>query len=156
VRRIAPNAPIEQVATVSQLRDESVSPRRLNATLIASFSLLALIIAAVGIAGVLAFSVAARTGEIGIRMSLGADAGRVLRMILGEGGVLLSAGLVLGVAGAAAFAGVIRGLLYGVPPHDPVTFAAVTVTMGAIGLGACWIPARRAARVDPAIAMRAE
>jgi ABC-type antimicrobial peptide transport system permease subunit len=156
IRRIAPNAAIERVATISDRREESVSPRRLNATLIASFGLLALLIAAVGIAGVLAFSVSARTNEIGIRMSLGADAGKVQRMILGEGGVLLALGLGLGIAGAFALAGMIRGLLYGVAPHDPVTFVGVAVTMAAIGIGSCWIPALRAARIDPAIAMRSE
>ena len=156
VRRIAPNAAIERVATITETRDESVSARRLNATLIASFGLLALLIAAVGIAGVLAFSVSARTNEIGIRMSLGADAGKVQRMILSEGGVLLALGLGLGIAGAFALAGMIRGLLYGVPPHDPVTFIGVAVTMAAIGIGSCWIPALRAARIDPAIAMRSE
>ncbi len=154
IRRIAPTAPIERVATITQLRDESVAPRRLNATLIASFSLLALLIAAVGIAGVLAFSVSARTSEIGIRMSLGADAGKVQRMILGEGGALLALGLGLGIAGAFVAGGVIRGLLYGVAPHDPVTFVGVAVTMAAIGIVACWIPAVRAARVDPAVTMR--
>ena len=156
IRSIAPTAPIERVATISQLRDESVAPRRLNTVMIASFSLLALVIAAVGIAGVLAFSVSARTGEIGIRMSLGADAGKVQRMILGEGGALLALGLGLGIAGALLSSGVISRLLYGVAPHDPVTFAAVAVTMAAIGVAACWIPAQRAARIDPAIAMRSE
>jgi putative ABC transport system permease protein len=155
VRNIVPNAPIENVLTVRQIKDQSVSPRRLNAVLISSFGLLALIIAAVGIAGVLAFSVSARTTEIGIRMSLGAGSNRVQRMILREGGVLVALGLVLGVAGAFFAAGVIRGLLFGVAPHDPVTFIAVAVLMAAIGIGACWIPALRAARVDPAIAMRA-
>jgi ABC-type antimicrobial peptide transport system permease subunit len=112
------------------------------------------IIAAVGIAGVLAFSVSARTNEIGIRMSLGADRGRVQRMILREGGVLLAIGLVVGVVGASVAARVIRGLLFGVAPHDPVTFIAVAVMMAAIGIAACWIPALRAARIDPAITMR--
>ncbi len=154
-RRLAPTVPIENVLTVAQIKDESVSPRRLNAALVSAFGLLAVIIAAVGIAGVLAFSVSARTNEIGIRMSLGADRGRVERMILREGGVLLAIGLVLGVAGAFLGAGVIRGLLFGVAPHDPVTFAGVSVMMLAVGLGACWIPALRAARIDPAIAMRA-
>ena len=87
VRGLAPGVPIENVQTIAQIKDQSVSPRRLNAVLVWSFGLLALIIAAVGIAGVLAFSVSARTNEIGIRMSLGADPGRVQRMILGEGGV---------------------------------------------------------------------
>jgi predicted permease len=155
VRRLAPASPIENVLTVSQIKDQSVAPRRLNAELISSFGILALIIAAVGIAGVLAFSVSARTNEIGIRMSLGADGGRVQRMILQEGGVLLATGLVLGVAGAWAGSSVMRGLLFGIAPHDPITFIGVAVMMAAIGLLACWIPALRAARIDPAITMRA-
>jgi predicted permease len=155
VRRIAPGSPIEDVMTIAQIKDQSVSPRRLNAVLLSSFGVLALIIATVGIAGVLAFSVSARTNEIGIRMSLGAQSGRVQRMILMEGGVLLAAGLVLGVAGAFLAARVIRGLLFGVGPYDPATFIAVAVAMAAIGTAACWIPALRAARIDPAITMRA-
>jgi predicted permease len=155
VRRIAPTVPIGQVMTVAQIKDQSLSPRRLNAALVSSFGMLAVLIAAVGIAGVLAFSVSARINEIGVRMSLGADSGRVQRMILGEGGVLLVTGLVLGVIGAFFGAGVIRGLLFGVAPHDPVTFAGVAALMALIGIVACWIPALRAARIDPAIAMRA-
>jgi putative ABC transport system permease protein len=156
VRGIAPAALIENVMTVAQIKDQSVSPRRLNAVLISLFGALALIIAAVGIAGVLAFSVSARTNEIGIRMSLGADGGRVLRMILLDGGALLAVGLVLGTASALLASGVIRGLLFGVGPRDPITFAGVIVVMAIVGLIACWIPARRAARIDPAIAMRAQ
>ena len=154
VHDIAPTAPIEHVLTIAQIKDQSVSPRRLNAALISSFGILALLIAAVGIAGVLAFSVSTRTNEIGIRMSLGADRGRVQRMILGEGGVLLVLGLVLGVAGAWFASGLIRGLLFGVAPHDPVTLAGVASLMAAIGILACWIPALRASRIDPVIAMR--
>jgi predicted lysophospholipase L1 biosynthesis ABC-type transport system permease subunit len=154
VRRIAPTSPIENVMTVAQYKDQSVAPRRLNAALMSSFGILAVIIAAVGIAGVLAFSVSARTNEIGIRMSLGADRGQVQRMILREGGVLLAVGLGLGVAGAFFAARVIRELLFGVAPHDPATFIGVALIMAAIGIGACWIPALRAARIDPAITMR--
>jgi predicted permease len=156
VRRIAPNALIENVMTVAQIKDQSISPRRLNAALVSSFGILALIIAAVGIAGVLAFSVSARTNEIGIRMSLGADGGVVQRMILKEGGVLLAIGLALGVAGGFLAARVIRGLLFGVTPYDPITLLGVAVMMGLIGIGACWIPALRAARIDPAITMRSQ
>ena len=123
--------------------------------LLSAFGLLAVIIAAVGIAGVLAFSVSARTNEIGIRMSLGADSGRVQRMILREGGVLVLLGLVLGGVGAVSAARVIQGLLFGVEPHDPVTFLGVGILMAAIGIVACWIPALRAARIDPVITMRA-
>jgi putative ABC transport system permease protein len=156
VRRIAPTAPIENVMTVAQYKDRTFSPRRLNAVLVSSFGILAVIIAAVGIAGVLGFSVSARRNEIGIRLTLGAGPGQVERMILWEGGVLLAAGLVLGVAGAFFAVRVMQGLLFGVAPHDPSTFIGVAVMMAVIGVVACWIPALRAARIDPAIAMRAE
>lgn len=154
IRRIAPTAPIENVMTISQLKSYSLSPRRLNAALVSSFGILAVIIAAVGIAGVLAFSVRARTNEIGIRMSLGADRGHVQRMFLREGGLLLAIGLITGVAGASVAGRVMDRLLFGVTPHDPVTLIGVTVIMVVIGLAACWIPALHAARVDPVIAMR--
>jgi predicted permease len=154
VRNISPRDPIENVLTVSQIRDQSVAPRRLNAALVSSFGGLAIIIAAVGIAGVLAFSVSARTNEIGIRMSLGADSRMVQRMVLMEGGVLLVFGLVLGVTGAVLATRLIRGLLFGVAPHDPVTLLLVAAVMGLVGVGACWLPALRAARIDPAIAIR--
>ncbi|HJR36685.1 MAG TPA: ABC transporter permease [Gemmatimonadales bacterium] len=156
IRGIAPQDPIERVLTLDQIRDESVAPRRLNAVLVASFGILAVIIAAVGIAGVLAFSVSARTNEIGIRMSLGADSGRVQRMVLREGGVLLVIGLLLGVLGSVLAARLIQGLLYGVAPHDPATLAAVATLMATIGLAACWLPALRAARIDPGVAIRAQ
>jgi ABC-type antimicrobial peptide transport system permease subunit len=154
VRRVAPTGLIENVMTVAQIKDVSVAPRRLNAQLISLFSGLAVIIAAVGIAGVLAFSVSTRTNEIGIRMSLGAGRGQVQRMILREGGVLLATGLAIGVAGTYFGARFIQGLLFDVPPHDPVTLVGVAAMMAAIGIVACWIPALRAARIDPAITMR--
>jgi predicted permease len=154
VRRIAPAVPIEDVMTVEQIKQESVAPRRLNAMLVSSFGILAVLIAAVGIAGVLGFSVSARTNEIGIRMSLGAESGRVQRMILREGGVLVAIGLMVGVTGGFFAARIIRGLLFAVAPHDPATFVAVSAAMAAIGTIACWIPALRAARIDPAITMR--
>jgi ABC-type antimicrobial peptide transport system permease subunit len=154
VRSVAPSDPVENVMTVTQIRDQSVAPRRLNAALVSSFSALAVLIAAVGIAGVLAFSVSARTNEIGIRMSLGADSGKVQRMVLREGGVLLATGLVVGVIGSLLATRLIQGLLFGVAPNDPVTLAGVAVAMMAIGVAACWVPARRAAKVDPAVAMR--
>ena len=154
IHRVAPAAPIENVMTVKQIKAQSLAPRRLNAALVSSFGILAVLIAAVGIAGVLAFSVSARTNEIGIRMSLGADSGRVQRMILGEGGTLVVLGLVVGVVGAFFATRFIRGLLFGVAPNDPTTFVGVAVMMAAIGIVACWIPALRAARIDPVITMR--
>ena len=154
VRNIVPNDPIENVLTIGQIKDQSVAPRRLNAILVSSFGVLAVIIAAVGIAGVLAFSVSARTNEIGIRMSLGADSARVQRMILAEGGILLVYGLFLGVSGALIGTRLIRGLLFGVAPNDPITLAAVAVMMVVVGVAACWLPALRAAKIDPAVAIR--
>lgn len=154
IRGIAPQLPIEKILTVDQIRDESVGPRRLNAILVGSFGLLALIVASIGIAAVLAFSVSARTNEIGIRMSLGADAGRVTRMVLSEGGVLVLAGLAIGAVGALTLSRFIQGMLFGVPPHDPVTLAIVALVMLSVGILACWVPAARAARIDPAEALR--
>ncbi len=156
VRGVIPNDPVENVLSVGQIRDESVAPRRLNAALISSFSVLALIIAAVGIAGVLAFSVSARTTEIGIRMSLGADSGRVQRMVLLEGGSLVAIGLALGIAGSVSGTRLIRGLLFGVAPHDPITLAGVVFMMALVGVGACWLPALRAAAIDPMVAIRSQ
>jgi ABC-type antimicrobial peptide transport system permease subunit len=155
VRRLAPGVLIEKVQTIAQIkiRRRATAAQR-GAGL--SFGLLALIIAAVGIAGVLAFSVSTRTNEIGVRMSLGAAPARVQRMILGEGGVLLAIGLVLGLLGALLAARAIQGLLFGVAPYDPATFGAVALVMAAIGIAASWIPAIRASRVDPAITMRAQ
>jgi predicted permease len=154
VRSIVPQDPIENVMTVSQIKDQSVAPRRLNAVLVSSFGGLAVLIAAVGIAGVLAFSVSARTTEIGIRMSLGADSGRVQRMVLWEGGLLLVIGLVLGLGGSAFATRLMRTLLFGVSPNDPITLLGVGALMAAIGVAASWLPALRAARIDPAVAMR--
>ncbi|HEX2165810.1 MAG TPA: FtsX-like permease family protein, partial [Longimicrobiales bacterium] len=156
VRDIAPQQPIENVMTLEQIRDESVGPRRLNAMLVGSFGLLALIVASIGIAAVLAFSVSARTNEIGIRMSIGADSGRVQRMILSEGGVLVLLGLTIGAVGALSLSRLMQGLLFGVEPHDPLTLAVVAFVMAAVGITACWIPALRAARIDPGVALRAQ
>jgi putative ABC transport system permease protein len=156
IRGITPTDPIENVLTVDQIKDQSVAPRRLNAMLVSSFGMLAVIIAAVGIAGVLAFSVSARTNEIGIRMSLGADGGRVQRMILVEGGTLLALGLVLGISASFFAARLISGLLFGIAPYDPLTLIGVAVMMVAIGVAACWLPALRASKIDPAITMRGQ
>jgi ABC-type antimicrobial peptide transport system permease subunit len=147
---------VERVATLEEIRDETVTPRRLNALFITSFAVLAMVIAMVGIAGVLAFSVSTRIAEIGIRMSLGADARRVQRMVLGQGGVLLLAGLGVGLGGALLATRVLSGLLFGVGPNDPLTLGGVALILGAVGAAACWLPAMRAARVDPAVALRAE
>jgi predicted permease len=156
IREVSPRQLIEKVETLEQIEDEVVAPRRLNALFIAAFGALAFAIAMVGIAGVLAFSVSSRTAEIAIRMSLGATARRVYGMVLGEGGALLAGGLLVGLTGALFAARLLRGLLFGVTPHDPATLGAVAIVLAAVGVAACWVPAARAARVDPAVALRAE
>jgi predicted permease len=156
IRDVYPRQVIEHVATIDQLRDEGIAPRRVTALLVGSFGLLAFIIAMVGVAGVLAFSVRSRIAEIGIRMSLGADASQVRRMVLRSGGVLLTAGVVIGVVGAVFATRLLRGMLFDVTSNDPATFGGVALLLVAVGLGACWVPAARAARVNPATALRAE
>ena len=156
IRGLAPEQPIEKLLTVEQIRDESVAPRRLNAVLVASFGALALIVAAIGIAAVLAFSVSARTNEIGVRMSLGADSARVQRMILSEGGLLVGIGLAVGVVGALLLTRLMQGMLFGVSANDPATIGTVAGVMALVGIAACWVPALRAARIDPGIALRGQ
>jgi predicted permease len=156
INELAPEQPIVRVATLEQIRDENVASERLNTLLVVALGALALVIAAVGLAGVLSFFISQRTAEIGIRMSLGAAPARVLRMVLGDGAGLLAMGTVLGLLGSLAAARLVEGLLFGVAPRDPATFAAVTFVMAAVGLGACAVPAIRAARVDPLVAIRKE
>jgi ABC-type antimicrobial peptide transport system permease subunit len=117
---------------------------------------LALLLAAIGIYGVMAYNVAQRVREIGIRMALGADAGQVLRSVVKEGMMLAGAGAVLGIAGAFGVTRILQAYLYGVTTTDPVAFAATALLLGLVALGACWIPARRATRVDPILALRHE
>jgi predicted permease len=154
IREMAPDHPVERVATLEQIRQETMASQRLNAYLVGAFGLLALVIAAVGLAGVLAYFIAQRTTEIGIRMSLGATRGTVVRMVLGDGGGLLGLGLGLGLVGSVLVARLLDGMLYGVSPSDPATFAAVAVLMLLVGVAACTLPALRAAGVDPLVAMR--
>ena len=156
VRDVDPTVPIGKVGTLAELRDESVASQRINALLVSGFGILALLIAAVGLAGVLAFSVSQRTNEIGVRMSLGARAGQVRRMIVLEGATLLLIGLVLGALGSVLASRLLESLLYGVAPNDPVTLGLVALLMGAVGLTAAWLPAVRASSVQPVEALRAE
>ncbi|HEU5040175.1 MAG TPA: ABC transporter permease [Gemmatimonadales bacterium] len=156
VRELVPDQPVERVATLAEIREETVAPQRLNALLVGAFAAVALAIAAVGIGGVLAFFITQRTAEIGIRMSLGADPARVIRMVLADGGAMLALGIGFGLVGSILAARLLQGLLFGVPPRDPVTFLAVALVMALVGLAACAMPALRAAQVDPLVAMRSE
>lgn len=154
IQELAPEQPILRVATLEQIREETVATERLNTLLVAALGALALFIAALGLAGVLSFFIRQRTAEIGIRMSLGADPTRVVAMVLRDGATLLAAGTLLGLAGALVTARLLEGLLHGIAPSDPATLVAVTAVMVAVGLGACAVPAMQAARVDPLVAIR--
>jgi putative ABC transport system permease protein len=156
IRSIDPNRPVDHVQTLEELRDETIAPQRLNATLIGLFSLLALAIATVGVAGVLAFSVSQRTNELGIRLALGAERGAILRMILREGALMALAGVVIGGLAAVPLSGLLKGLLFGVEPIDPPTIGLAAVLLVAVALAASAIPARRATAVDPLTALRSE
>ncbi len=156
IRALDPNRPVDHIYTLKELRDENIAPQRLNAALFGLFAGLALVIAAVGVAGVLAFQVSQRMHEIGIRMALGASKTRILAMVLREGALLAVAGLLLGGLGALLLARFLAGLLFEVEPLDPLTFVAVGVTLLLVACAASLLPARRATRADPMISLRAE
>ncbi|MFN2564853.1 MAG: FtsX-like permease family protein, partial [Gemmatimonadaceae bacterium] len=130
--------------------------RRLPMTLMTAFATLALVLAAVGVYGVMSYVVTARTREFGVRMALGAPRGAVLRLVVRQGLVTAATGLALGLAAAAAATRFLSGFLFGVRPLDPLTFGAVPALLLLVALVACWLPARRATRVDPMSALRTD
>ena len=146
--------PVHDVYAMDHVVDDSISQRRFNMLLLAIFAATALVMAAVGIYGVLAYAVSRRTQEIGIRMALGAQTRDVLRLIGREGFVLVLIGIAIGLAGALALTRLMSSLLFGVSPTDATTFAAVPAVLAVVALAACYLPARRAARVDPTVALR--
>jgi putative ABC transport system permease protein len=154
IRQLDPDRPIDHVQTLEEIRDETIAPERLNATLVDLFALLALAIATVGVAGVLGFSVSQRTNELGIRLALGAHRRSILVMILGEGVAMAIVGLVVGGLAAIPLSRLLAGLLYGVEPADPATMAAAAVLLLSVAIVAAWIPARAATAVDPLTALR--
>jgi putative ABC transport system permease protein len=153
---IDPNQPAARVRSLEQVRAESVAAPRLTTNLLGLFALLALAIAATGIGGVMALTVGQRRHEIGVRMAIGARPAEILRMILGQGLGLALVGVALGLIGALWLTQVLQQLLFEVTPTDPVTYAGVAAVLGLAALVACYIPARRASRVDPIIALRVE
>ena len=156
VHALDPGLPIESVQPMTEIVAESTAPPRFRAMLLSLFGAAALLLAVVGIYGVLSYSVGRRTRELGIRVALGAESRDVLRLVIGEGLALTGAGLAAGAAGAAILTRFLATLLFGVGRFDPVTYAGVALALVAAGLLACWVPARRATRVDPVTALRAE
>jgi putative ABC transport system permease protein len=150
------NQPIVRVATVEQLVETAAVQRRFALTLFEAFALAALSLAAIGIYGVLSGSVAERTREIGVRSALGASRGEILALVLRQGLMLTAVGILIGVSAAIAASRVLVTLLFGISHLDPVTYTGVILLLVTVSTVACWIPASRAAGVDPSITLRAE
>jgi putative ABC transport system permease protein len=146
--------PISNIHTMEELLARSVAPRRFQMLLLGVFAAVALALAAVGIYGVMSYAVTERTHEIGVRLALGANKRDVLRLMVGQGMILAGLGVICGLAGAFALTRLMTGLLFEVSATDPATFATITLLLTVVALLACFIPARRAAKVDPMIALR--
>jgi putative ABC transport system permease protein len=156
VARVDPSAGIDVMLPMEQIVASSLTRQRFYALMLGVFAAIAAALGAIGTYGVLAYAVARRTNEIGIRMALGAQRSDVLRLVLRRGGILALIGIVLGVAGAAGLSRSLTAMLYGLTPLDPATYVAVAGLFAALTALASYIPARRAARVDPMEAIRCE
>jgi putative ABC transport system permease protein len=148
--------PLDNVMTMEARVSASVAAPRFYAMLLGLFAALALGLAAVGLYGVLSYNVSQRHREIGVRMALGAERGDILRLVVRQGLLLVLAGVGIGVAGAYGVTRFLRALLFGITPTDPATYAGICVLLLAVAFAACWVPARRATRVDPMAALRYE
>ncbi len=148
--------PIADVRTMEEVLSDTLARQRFSALLLGGFSLTSLLLATVGIYGVLAYSVARRTREIGVRVALGAEPGRIVRLVVAAGARLVIAGTTAGLAGALLLSGAMKGLLFGIGPRDPLSFVVAPAVLIAVALLAAYIPARRAARISPVEALRAE
>jgi putative ABC transport system permease protein len=156
IRKIDPDLPVTQVATMEQRLSKAVSQPRVRTTLIALFAVVALILACVGIYGVISYSVAQRTHEIGIRMALGAPRSHVLGIVIKQALLLTGTGVLIGLIASYLLTRLMEELLFGVQPHDLPTFAATSLVLASTALLASYLPAWRASRVDPLVALRYE
>ena len=156
VNALNPALPVSNIKTISQMIYERVSPKRLMTYILAVFALCALLLASVGIYGVMSYAVSQRTQEIGIRMALGARTADVLKLVVSNGMKLTLIGVVIGLGGAFALTRFLENLLFHVTPTDKVTFVAVATTLVIVALVASYVPARRATKVDPLVALRDE
>ena len=148
--------PVAAIRPLEQILSGQVAPRRFNAILLGSFAALGLLIATVGVYGVISYSISQRTREIGVRMALGAQRSDVLSLVVGQGMRLALLGVGIGLVAALALSRMLQTLLFEIKPTDPFTFAIIPLALAGVALFACWVPARRAARVDPMEALRYE
>jgi ABC-type antimicrobial peptide transport system permease subunit len=156
IREMDPALPMAGVRTLDQIVGQTIARQKFAALLLAGFSLAALLLASVGIYGVLAYAVSERTREVGIRLAVGADPARIVTLILGSGARMAGAGTAIGVFGALALSYLLKTLLFGVSTRDPLTFVAVPLILMTIALLAAWLPARRASKIDPMQALRTQ
>ncbi len=156
VREVDPNQPVARIETIANRMQERSAPDRILTEMTGFFGILALFLASIGLYGVMTYSVSQRTQEIGVRMALGARGGDVLTLVIRQGMVVVLSGMIIGIVGAFFLSKLLAFFLYGVNPHDAATFGSVFVLLLAVALFSCWIPARRAARVDPLVALRHE
>jgi ABC-type antimicrobial peptide transport system permease subunit len=154
--RVDPQLPVAEIHTMAEVVSKSTARQDFNMLLLGIFAGTALLLAAVGIYGVMAYTVEQRTAEIGIRVALGAQQGQMLGMIMSHGLLLAGIGVVLGAGAAFGLTRLLKSLLFGVTVSDPATFIVVPLVLTAVALLACLVPARRAARVDPIVALRCE
>jgi putative ABC transport system permease protein len=155
-QHLDPQQPVGEVVLMTDVISKSLGPRRFNTFLLAVFASGALLLAAIGIYGVLAYNVARQTQDLGVRMALGAQTGDIMRLVLGNGLKLALVGLAIGLAFSLALTRLMKSLLYEVTATDPLTFAGVALIFLAVAVIACWVPALRATRVDPAVTLRCE
>jgi len=156
IEQMSPNVAMARIGTLEQSLQTARAPAAFVMTLLAIAGVVGLVLAVIGIYGVITYAVAQRTGEIGVRVAMGARPRDVVAMVLRQGGSAALVGLSLGIVGALAASRLLGALLFGVSPTDPVTYGVVTIGLFAIALVACWVPARRAARLDPLQALRGE
>jgi putative ABC transport system permease protein len=154
--QVDPELAVSNIASMDQLLSDSIASRRFSAALLGTLAALGLLLASVGVYGVISYGVSQRTREIGIRMALGAGRRDVLSLIVGQGMKLLLLGVGVGAISSLLLTPVLSGLLFGVSPRDPVAFAGSAAVLALVAFFACYIPARRAARVDPMVALRYE
>jgi putative ABC transport system permease protein len=153
IQRADPRLPISDVRTLEQVTDAALAQPRFTAVLLTTFAALALLLAAIGLYGVISFTAARRTNEMGSRLALGAEPGAILRIVMGEGLALAGVGIAIGVVAAALLARFVEAQLFGITPLDPLTFAIVPALLLAVATIAAWLPARRAASVSPLTAL---